>query len=482
MGTGDRMIRARAGRFAARAASGLLGLACGAAPLEAGTIRYEADANRIRVSDFPEERPATLDDILSADRQNGWDRIRFAPDSDTYTLDAALWIGASDDWGTFFRIGRPERPRETLLVRGDLVVTPPRPSALRSDGRFRISNRLTLGDPARPNIRPEVRLACSRRGEYAVRVLAEEVPPPPASAANRTIGEWFMAHARVAPADPAHPYAAAIVISHAGVNFRMAESTFSGWIGDLFTPVFTPYSATTPPAERVMRGMVFEQGGTVRYFSFLECVFRGLDAALTHGGATRCVFDGNRRNLALHANHTGAILLDCTIGPPELSLRLPPTKQTSLRQLRVVSATRHARDPAVLANPGVLECASLPVQVVDGQGRPVPLASVWLECPAEPDGAAVLRDLAVTDRDGLTPPPGHDQALVLVTREWRPTDRPEAPQLKTYHYRLRIEAPGYVPAELSLDGVADRPRPLVVTLNTVAAGVQPRRSAELDRR
>ncbi len=442
----------------------LFGLALAAGPLAAGTIRYEADANRIVVAGFPEEQPATLDDVRASDRAGGWGRIRFEPSTDTVTLEASLWIGAANDLGTFFQIGRPGHPRETLVLRGDLVVTPPRPSPQRRDGRLEVSNRLTLGDPAHPDIRPAVKMDCAAPGEHAVRVLAGTNAWPTRRGPVLPLGELFMFHATLTAATPApnRAYAASIRLSHAGANFQMADSAVSWWTGDLFSVLYVPYETWTD--SRTMRGMTFEQGGRVGWLAFEDCAFRGLDTALTHGGATRCVFENNRRNLALEAhNHVGAVLLDCVVGAPALPLRLARTRR-DLAGLRAYSATRHARDLAVLSNPGVLECSSVPVQVVDARGRPVPRAAVRIECPAEPDGAALLRDLAVTDRSGLTPPPGHRQALVLVKREWRPTDRPEAPELKTYHYRLTIEAPGCPPAALPLDGAADWPSPLVVTL------------------
>ncbi len=463
----------RLGAIPGRRAGGLLlGLALGAGPLFAGTIRYEPDANRICVSDFPEERPATLDDVLVADRAHGWKRIAYDAASDTYTLDTALWIGATNDWGTCFQIGRPDHPRETLVLRGDLVVTAPRPSPQRRDGRLEVSNRLMLGDPARPEIRPAVKMDCATKNQFSVRVLPGSEGWPGRLKPVMPLGELFMFHATLTAATPdaTHAYATSIVLSHAGVNFQMADSTVSWWSGDLFRLFFEHYDLWAEP--RVLRGMTFEHGDAVRWISFEDCRFRHLDTALTHGGAARCVFEENRRNIALHNNHVGALLLDCTIGPPARPPSLPRTRR-GLDGLRTYSVTRHARDLNVVTNPGILECVSLPVRVSDAAGRPVPGAIVWLRCPAEPDGAAVPRDLAVTDRDGLTPGPGSDQALVIVTRERRPTDDPARPEERTYRYILRVEAPGHDPLDVELDGAADVPRPLPVVL-TSPRGQPPR--------
>lgn len=442
----------------------IMAAAMAAAAGRAGHIAYEPEEQRLVVSGFDEEDPATLSDVREADRAAGWNIVSHEPETDTWTVKCALCIGTEADWGTFFQIGRPEHPRETLVLHGDLQVNPPRPNPQRkSDGRFYISNRLTLGDPDNPEIRPSVRMACSRRNEFTIRVMAGDEGWPGRRAPIIPIGELFMFNATVTAdtQDAEHTYAASITLSHTGVNLHMADSTFSWWSGDLFRPVFTPYKPWCEP--RVMRGMSFEHGGVVRWFSFEDCLFRDLDIALTHSGATRCVFENNRHNLFLHPNHTGAALLDCVLGPSQRPMHIPRTRAGG-KYLRYRSVNRHARDIHVVCNPGVVERRSLQVEVMNAQGEPVFGAMVWLSCPDEPSGAGVVRRLAVTDREGLTPGPLDERPLVIASREWVPTDDPDAPVEQTYVYRLRVEAPGHDLMEMSLDGAADIPCPMAVTL------------------
>ncbi len=443
-------------RYAALLALAIAGQAA------AGEVQYDAKANRIVVAGFPEERPATLDNVLAADRAQGWKKIAYDSATDTFTLRATLWIGSNRDWGTFFQIGRPGHPRETLVLHGDLVVSLPRQSGIRYDGRYRVSNRLTLGAPERPDIRPTIKIACSRKNEFRVRVLAPRIPQAPKARENLPMGEWFMFHSTLTAATPdaQHTYAAEIWLSHAGVNYRFENSTISWWAGTLFRTAYI-YIRTRPKrAERVARGMTFEHGGNAQGpFDCEDCVFRDLAIGRVDSGATRCRFEGNRENLRMTPGHVGAVFLDCALGPALRPLRLPRSTRSE-HWLRNYSVYRRASDLRLVLNPGIVERHSLLVKVVDGRGRPVAGAAVAVECADAHPESAVFRGFAVTDRDGLTPSVAKGRALVITTRERRPTDDPARPRLITHAYRLHVSASGYEPLALALDARAAIPRPL----------------------
>ncbi len=465
-------LRARAGLLAALAVGG------GAAPLLAGVIVYQAASNQLVVSGFPEEQPATLADILAADRQHGWRRMSHDPAADTYTLGASLVIGSTNDYGTFFQIGTPAHPREILVLHGNLTVVPPRPSSRpikaytdwagnRPDGRYRISNRLTLGVFGDPAIRPVVRMACSRKNEFAVTVavtrLADSVPygerwyPP--------IGELYMAHATLTAATPDadHTYRAAISLSHDGVNYRLRDSTISWWDGDLFQGAFI---AVRPLGQEALtvRGMVFEHGGNaVGLFHAVDCVFRDLARARAGAWLTlRCVFERVPEAIYMPPSHMGMILTDCTFGPGAGRPAAIPRSQRDESWLRSGSIYRDR--PGLALNPGLVERISLVTRVRDAQGRPVPRAAVQVSCRNDPHRVAVVRPLAVTGADGLTPSDAEGRALVITARELRPTNDPAAPESIRYVYDLTVHAPGFAPVRTVLDNADALPNPLDVTL------------------
>ncbi len=457
--------------------------AAGAARLPAGGIRYDAASNCLVVAGFPEEQPATLADLLDADRRHGWGCTDYEPAGDTVTLRASLAIGSTNDTGTFFQIGTPAHPRETLVLHGNLTVLPPRPSGRpikaytdwagnRPDGRYRISNRLTLGVFGEPAIRPTLKMACSVKNEFAVTVgftrLAESVPygerwyPP--------IGELYMAHATLTAATPdaEHTYRASISLSHMGVNYRLRESTISWWDQDLFQAVFI---AVRPLGDEAMtlRGMVFEHGGNAGGpFHAVDCMFRDLARArlTTMNMATiRCRFEQVPEAIYMPPSHLGAILTDCTFGPGADRPARIPRSERGITWLRTNGIYKDV--PALAANPGLIERVSLVARVQDERGRPVPRAAVQVSCRNDPYRVAVVRPLAVTGADGLTPSDAEGRALVITARELRPTDDPTAPESIRYVYDLTVHAPGFEPFRTVLDNAGAFPAPLDVTLRAL---------------
>ncbi len=428
----------------------------------AGTIAYDAAENRVWVSGFTEENPATLCDVLAADEDAGWGIVEHDRAEETFTLRAALWIGTDEDFGTFFQIGRPGFPRETLVLHGDLHVNPPRVSGQRYDLRYLVSNRLTLGDPARPDIQATVIMACAEPGQYSVRVSPG---PMPEDGMFLPIGDWFMFHSRLRAADPEYSYRASIALSHAGINYHIVASAFSNWSGTLFPSVVTRVGSWMPADVRALRGMRFENGGTVTSGSYLfgDSLFRNLASGTAIGDAIRCRFERNRDHFRLAASHTGVVFTDCEFDAPEA----PPSIPRSTRNeawLRNYSVYRASEDFSLITNPGVIERVSLPVRVLDGRGRPVRRAFVFVEAPHDTTGLAVQRRFAATGPDGLTPDDAETRALVITRRERRPTNNPREPEVVTHTYRLRVEADGYEPYTLEFDSAVELPRPLEVTL------------------
>lgn len=445
-----------------------------AASAAAGTISYDVESNTVLVSAFPEAAPATLEDILDADRSNGWGRMEYDDATDTYTLRASLTIGTKQDRGTHFQIGSPEHPKVTLVLHGNLTVTPPKDTSRpvnhysdwagnRYDGLYRISNRLTLGDPENAEIRPTIKMACSEKNEFAVRVLADPVPKESAERWYVPIGELHMFHAGITSLSPSatNTYSSEIALSHTGVNYRMRDSRFAWWDGALFRTVYFAVR-TRAPEDRTIHGMRFEHGGDASGpFDAVDCVFRDVRVARRNAGGLRCVFEENDHNVAMNSGHVGFVLTDCELGPSKEPLSLPRSNRDE-SWLRNYSVYNHV--PELVMNPGIIERVSLVVRVRDEKGGPVRGAVAIVECPQDVQGLAVQRPLAVTGADGLTPSDAEGRALVITKRELRPTDDPGKPEEVTYDFRLRVSAPGVEEVVQPFSGKEAIPRPLDVTL------------------
>ena len=248
------------------------------------------------------------------------------------------------------------------------------------------------------------------------------------------------------------------------MNHQLKDSTISWWAGALFRTAYLYTRRRPKPEEQIVRGVTFENGGSARGpFDCWDCTFRNLAVARVDAGATRCVFEGNQVNCQLTSYQVGALFTDCTLGPTQKPLRVPRSTRSE-KWLRNYSVYRRASDLRLVLNPGVVERVSVPVKVVDRRGQPVVGAVVTVDCPDDRDGLAVLRGLAVTDRDGLTPSDAEGRAMVITKRELRPTDDPARPQLIEHAYRLRVTAAGFASRELALAAGAPLPRPLEVTL------------------
>lgn len=90
--------------------------------------------------------------------------------TDTYTLDADLWIGDEQSAGTFFQTGEENHSHVTIIVKGTVWVRPARGSVARSDGVPSILSRLTLGDPGEDGIRATLKIDWDTPGEHGVYV------------------------------------------------------------------------------------------------------------------------------------------------------------------------------------------------------------------------------------------------------------------------------------------------------------------------
>ncbi len=443
--------------------------------IQAGSVAFDPGLNCIHIAGFPEEAPATLDDILTADRANGWGRAAYDAAADLYTVKASLQIGTNADWGTFFQIGRTNHPRETLMLHGHLTVAPPRNMGRivhhyqdyaggRYDGRLRVSNRLTLGIEGNPAVRPTVKVACAAPGGFSIRLLADA--PPKTEKGHWyyvPMGELFMFHAALTAADTNCPFAAALLLSHTGLNFKMRNSRIAWWRGNLFGVSFVATRGLNDD-DRTVTGMTFENGGSAAApFDAVDCIFSNLEVATQNRGATRCVFEGNRVNFQMLPSQAGIILTDCVIGPPEQPLRLPRSTRDE-KWLRHYSVYKQSSDLNLVKNPGIIERISLPVQVSDGRGRPVVGAAVLVDCQGDVDDLFVQRSLAVTGPDGMTPDDALGRALLITRREYRPTDDPAKPETIAHVYNLTVMAPGHAVYRMTFDSAAEIPRPLIVAL------------------
>jgi len=411
-----------------------------------GSVIYDAQTNVVLVRDFLEDTPATADSVLAADREHGWDIIQYDAAEDVYTLDASLYIGDDKNLGAFFQVGRPEHPRETLIVRGDVWVRPPRESPLRTDGRPAIVNRLTLGNSTFPSIHATLKIACEKRGQYGVYVGIRN------KSQWISRGDIHVYNSTITAATPDRQHA---LTSRGwyGSSFRLLNATLS-WIDGNMT-----YGINRDNS--VIDGTTFEHGGCAlrngKQFA-KNCMFRYLDTAIAEGGCldatlVNCTFANNQRNWTLGSSYgRGIRMIDCTIGPQ--------SKPIQLRKNKV--APKRAAMRGIPIYPCYSEWTTVVVKVVNGSAAPLFAAAVNVECAQDPN--AVENPLVLTDANGMTPQRVEDGTILITTRRLQATDTPGEPRSFSFEYRLTVSATGFKEKTLRLRSGRPIPKPIVVVL------------------
>ena len=378
------------------------------------SITYDADARTIRVEGYPLDQPATPADILNADRANGWNAVKYDPETDTYTVRADLAIGRDDDSVTWFRIGSADHPTETLAIKGNLVVQEKKPTGWRT---YPAENGLRIGDADLDSVKPTVRFLCDTPQEYGM-IIGN--------------GAAFMAyHATIGGLSPDPEHRA--FWQGTGERFELVGCTLSG-IHDLYR------MRLIHPYHLALRDCVFEHmhSGFSGQPYVTDCTFRHMDLPLYdryHLEATleRCRFENNKHNWKLPYTRKGIRAIDCFFGEPQdptvvcQSFKLPTEAD---RRYPSFTAERH-----------------LVFETVDPDGKPVPGARVTLRCEQD-DPDTVIQGRARTDAEGRTPEPGDRQGLRVTDTVIQATDQPDRPKHTRYTYSVRIETDGFEPLEI----------------------------------
>jgi hypothetical protein len=445
----------------------------GAAP--AGDIRYDPERNCICVTDYSEDTPATLDAILAADRKNGWGKVTYAKATDTYTVNAALWIGDDKTNGTFLQIGDADHPQLTVIVAGTVWVRPPKESPKRSDGSASVINRLTLGNPDDENIRATLKIACQTPGQHGVYVGYRSADSK--TWLHRGSLHVYRSVITALTQDQQHAWGPRDYTDEKASprwsmpgwyasDVRLVDATLSWFEGCPTYGIQTgtrgarePVDAMQPNPRMLVVGTVFEHGGTAvqngpQYLT--NCVFRDLQIAVAEGGSlsaklVRCAFEANRSNWTLGSMQSGGIVMDdCTAGDQKSLLTI---KKNDLAPEQAIRA-------GVPLHPACLERCSLQVKVVDAADRPVPEALVVVSGLA--DSPPVTRGAAFTDQNGLTASAA--DAIVVTTTKHQASDNPMQPKTETFAYEVAVTKPGFQPQAAHLAAGKPIPNPLVIKL------------------
>ena len=418
-------------------------------------VAYDSGKNVIWVTDFPEEQPATMETILAADREHGWGKVSHDAQTDTYTVDAGIWIGDDKTPGTFVQIGDGHHPKVTVIVRGTVWIRPPKKGLKRPDGCYAVINRLTLGSPDSKDIRAVLKIACEKKGQHSVYIGYRSKRPKERPSVYAGDLHVYNSTITAAIQDREHmlgagDYQDEISPGWYGSDIRLIDAILSWGVNT--------YGARAENA--VIEGSTFEHCSSAvcngrQYLR--NCVLRHLDTALSDGGgldatAVGCVFEGNQHNWTLFGySAKGVVLIDCKVGQQERPFRLLKNKVTPEQIKR-----------GYPQYPSCVERHTLLLKVVDGSRNPVPDAIVTVACEDDPE--QVTRGACFTGGDGMTPPVGSENAIIVTTKKTQATDEPGRHIEKTFTYQVTVRKKGFKPTVLTLCTAEPLRRPLPVVL------------------
>ncbi len=383
-----------------------------AAPAARAGIAFDAATRTIHAVGYPDWFPCTPALLLAADRRMGWDLVEYEPTADVYTVAANLAIGDNARTLTYFQLGAPNHPGETLAVSGNVTVAQgeiPEPYYRASQ----YTTRLQIGFPDQPDIQPALKLFSSKSAPHAIKVR----------------GQLHVWHGAITAAMPDRDHM--IGNPHLDLNadsLILHKATVS-WVRG----IMTFYARKTVYKEYRLEQTVFEHGGTAvmdagRMAEARGCVFRDLDAAVLDWGSLDtvlrdCRFEGNRRNWHLRFTAQGVVCIDCELTPPlsgNIIIGAVDKKTGAARRPRAI-IRRHIR-----------------VAALDRNSRP--LSKVRVEVINEQhDRQAVDNGVAATGEDGHTPGAGQAGAILLTERLLRAGDAGE-PEEQKFTYTIRAAA------------------------------------------
>lgn len=386
-------------------------------------ITYDAPQRTLTVTGFGSEKSGTLQDVHRKAAEQNWGVVTHDEATQSCTVKAHLVIGAGGGSSTWFRIGTAERPRETLMLQGDLKVAEPKQAA--GYRQYLAHNVLWIGDEANEKIAPTVPLDCVKDGQYGFFVADGNV--------------LRISHATLGGAAPDRQRLARCDVKCA--DARTTDSTIE-WVGGNMLHSSSSLEGFGPGLKRV----TFQHGGVAiaNGTHWLEdCVFRDCDVGVRDAGCldatlVRCRFEGNKRNWELWVTEYGIVATDCTFAPEQEPG--PHLKRGRFQYGQTYGPWQHPRFVAK---------RHLVVKVTDEAGKPVPGALVTL---VESQGRveAVEHGVAKTDANGNTPAPDVYGALLVTDVAWRATDdapTPDSPdcRLQSYDHRytLTVTADGY---------------------------------------
>jgi len=393
-----------------------------------GGVFLVPERNALWIIDYPPARPCSLSQLAEVDRALGWGRVSYDRDTSTCTVTGDLIIGANDGSETVLKIGSAERPRETLVMAGNLYIHPYFVAG-ENQGRYwrapRRMNVVVVGDRANKRIRASLKFACSPEERFTLR--CGRMPWIESSLQHG--GGLYVHNSQIAPLSSAP--GCEIGDGVEGVYLEGSTVLDNARIGGVSGMLYR----MGPGVNRdcIVRNTTFERvdvpiAGGVRKASrcrFINCGTAIMDRGSLDLELTDCVFEGNGQNWSLTYSNKGLVCIDCEWDTPR---KANPYRVWTDR----AGKKRH---------PKLTNRRHVVVEVLDAAGKPVEGATVSFR--SEQEGCDLLQNRTfATGKDGRTPGRGQGRAMQLTEYIKTATDIPDKPAVKFFSYTINAEKRG----------------------------------------
>ena len=408
-----------------------------------GGIVYNEQYNALWVTDFPGEFPCDMQRLTAVDRMHEWGKVAYDKATDTYTVSCDLMIGTNDGTETYFRIGSKEHPKETVVMKGHVGVAPYWIKGENEGEYYRVPtlvNRLTLGDAKDKSVTAALKFDCETRGQYGLMIGG--FLPAWEKKAQQHGGQLHVYNSTITAARQDRDHALGLPtrgnILLSGDDIVLENATIS-WVAG-----FVGYGlASGLGRTRRIVDTVFENSGVGLVNGKNEvvgCTFRNMGDAVIDWGSIDatlidCTLEGNDRNVTLRYTKKGVVCIDCNIGAPKKGDVFDPRTTASLKTKNYGEfvSRRH-----------------VVVEVVDGNGKPIPGAEVNVKCEQGVPETVENWKHAV-NAAGKTPAKGEKDSILLTEVVKKCTDTPNEPKVTEYSYAVAASAAGY--ADNTANGV-----------------------------
>jgi hypothetical protein len=375
-----------------------------------GLVVFDADTRTLVVSDFPEAMPARLETLARADRANGWGLLEFEAATQTWKIRANLQIGCNDGSETWMQIGCVTHTNETLLLDGNLILSPY--LVIGENNRYtpQRMNRLTMGNPTNAAIRTVLKITAGHT------IYSGKLPSTSGTLRNGYGGELHIYHGVLTSAsgrrDIARPYwSGFLALDHAVVSGFNAPALFgTAWSAklsrtDICDSIFEDNAGVFgAPAQRAI-GCLFRRN---------TVVIQGLAGNTVQ--LIGCQLNDNVQNWQLGSGGT-VELVDCVINPGSK----PDSYGFNGSQPARVVSRRHVI-----------------VKTVNVDGTPV--GGVKIIVAVKPGGdSLIFNNYIETGSDGCTAGIGNQRALLLTEFIAEATET-NAPKIMRYCYDIEATA------------------------------------------